>query len=92
LKNCYRAHPEKGYYIDRIGKKNGNGKKKYDHFFVDGNLLVITLGLASENQSESILNFIDDNNLNEIPVVTCHPKLPKTMELFRTCYFRACDY
>lgn len=69
---------EKGYFADRIGK---NGKVQ-NYFFADGNLLAISWGLVDNGRAEEIYDYIDSYSLNEIPIIVCHPRLPRAIDLF----------
>lgn len=60
---------EKKYYNNWISPKG----KLHDEFCADVNVLGIAFGLASDEQSIDIVEFIEDNSLNEIPVKTHHP-------------------
>lgn len=62
--NKYFWSNKRGFYFDHIGI-HGNMHKV---FASDGNLLSIFLNFATLEKGKQILNFIDKNNLNKIPV------------------------
>ena len=53
-----------------------------DYFFADGNLLAISWGLVDNGRAEEIYDYIDSYSLNEIPIIVCHPRLPRAIDLF----------
>ena len=66
-----------GYYVDRIRKG-----KAHNYFFPDGNLLAVSWGLANNERVRGVYDYIDRHSLNAIPVLACHPRLPRAMDLF----------
>lgn len=69
--NDYLWDEEKGYFIDRIGY----GGNKYTAFSSDGNLMAIFLGFASKEKGRRIMEFIDNNNLDKVPVPIYFPHI-----------------
>jgi hypothetical protein len=74
---------DEGYFADWIGR---NGKV-YRHFFADGNVLAPAWGLADAEKTQRIYSYIDRNDLAKVPIVACHPSLPKGMDLFIRAVF-----
>jgi hypothetical protein len=72
-----------GYFIDRIDEKG----KKYKYFMSDGNLLAVWFGLADGHQGKLLFDYIDSNNLSNVPVPTAHPRLDWKNQLINRLLF-----
>lgn len=59
------------YYIDWV-----DGRKRFDYFSTDGNVLAILFGMVSEKQVKKIIETIEKNWLDVIPMRTNHPEYP----------------
>ncbi len=71
LINKYFWDGKKGYFIDYIDPRG----YQHSEFASDGNLFSIWFGIADETQSRKILNFIDRNSLDDIPMPSIFPRL-----------------
>lgn len=73
---------ELGYFIDRIDRS-----KKYRYFYSDGNLLAIWFGLVGKVKGKRIIDYIDKNGLNKIPVPSGYPKMDWWNNLINKAFF-----
>lgn len=60
----YFWYEKGGYFIDHLGKHGFRHKV----FASDGNLLAVLFNFSSKIESERIFTFIDNHNLNKVPV------------------------
>lgn len=82
---------KKGYYLPWMWK-NHNGDKEEEYWFDSfGNLLAIIFGLAGDNKSRKIINYIEKNKINKpYPVKALYPAIKKNDKEWKS-YFSKCD-
>jgi glycogen debranching enzyme len=82
---------DKGFYLPWRWKNHNSYHEKGEWFDSLGNLLAIVYGLASEEKSERILNYIKKNKVNQpYPVKTTYPPIVQGSKDWHD-YFMDCE-
>lgn len=82
---------DKDFYLAYRWKNHGKYKEQSDWFDSLGNSLAIVFGLASKEQAEKILNYIEKNKINQpFPLKTIDPPITKN-SIYWQDYFLDCD-
>lgn len=82
---------KRGYYLPWAWKDHDGDREQEEWFDTLGNLLAIVTGLAPEDRAESILDYIEKENISRpYPCKTMHPALKKGDKEWRS-YFEKCD-